>query len=334
MGHPMKRERTIVTAWGSQLVPWVAALSSTCPAGAAAQEATAAPPRRVQQEALSPDARRFVPSPLLAYWAGTERVFEDELSPAAPRPLDRGKLLPALDDDPKTTAIMRGAASLGPGHETWQVLELGSMHEIEGGSVLSVHFRVDEREKRAEQGFVMLTLPVEKLWLVPVVGLGAGGDFSPNLVVGNEVRSNRELPYGYAIGFETSRWTHHRDRIMAKAAGVYRISPNVALEERVAIGGWSGQQTGDRVALQWTTAGLQALGSRTMLYERATLAHSPAAPVDGTRDDSYAWSVDMACGLRRSFSSIYGAVIQASFGSQPSRYERFGVDLTLYGTLF
>lgn len=302
--------------------------------GVGAQEATVAPPSRALQEAVSPDARRFPAGPLLAYWSGTERILDGELSPAAPRQFARGMLLPGLDDAPKTTAFMRAAASRGRSGLDWQVLELGSMHEIQGGAVLSVNFRVDEREQRAEQGIVALSLPVEDLWLAPIVGFGAESDWAPTLVVGNELRSSRQSRYGYSLGFETSRWTHHRNRTVGKLAGVYRVGPRVALEERVAIGAWSGPRIDEHLALQWTSAALQSLSESTTLYERVTLARSIAGPRDGDSLQVLAWSVDTACSLRYAFSSTYAAVITADLGSQPSRYRRVGAELTLYGTLF
>src|SRR4051794_3903633 len=75
-----------------------------------AKPSSAAPAQR-PQKLLSPDARRFHAPSSFAYWAGTERVLDGELSPAMPRPLEGVGLLPELDDHLSTTAYLRVARS-------------------------------------------------------------------------------------------------------------------------------------------------------------------------------------------------------------------------------
>lgn len=282
----------------------------------------------------SPDARRFLPTPWFAHWAGTERIVDGELSLAMPRPFEGERLVPKRDDEPKTSAFMRMAYSIGRRNLQWRVLELGSMHEMHGGVVLAPNFRFDEREQTAAQGSLALTLPLRRWWLVPVVGVGARADVTPLFLLGAELRSNRELRYGYTFGLETSGWTQDRGRIMAKARGLYRFSRWAALEEGLALGVWIGSDVGASVALQWFTAALQTPRERIAVYERVTLARGVAAPADGRPIDVGAWSADVACGFRYTIGQTYGIAAQADVGGQPSHYQRFGLELTFYGTLF
>ena len=298
---------------------------------APAEEVTRAPGMKL----LSPDARRFLAPSSFAYWAGTERVLDGELSPAMPRPLDAGKLLPALDDHLSTTAYVRAAhAAVRRRDVDWNLLELGSVHEVRGGASLGANFRVDARERTAVQGIGTLVLPMaNRFWLVPTVGVGARSDTAPELVFGVDLRSDREKRLGYAIGVEASRWTLDRTRVVGKAGAIYRVGPTAALEQRLAIGAWDGAGVGGDVAFQSTSAALQTFGDRFALYERVTLSNGLAAPIP-SRAQGSALSVDVAIGFRHLFASSYGFVAQVDLGGQQASYQRTGFELTFYGTVF
>jgi hypothetical protein len=302
--------------------------------GAGSQSATVAPPRKVDEKAVSPDARRFLPAPWFAYWAGTERVFDGELSLATPRPLLREAFLPALDNELETSAFMRVGRSIGHRDLDWRLLELGSMHEIRGGAVLATSFRYDERETKTLQGFLALTVPIKKLWLVPIAGVGSDASVAPRFIVGTDLRSNRELSYGYTLGLEASGWSDDRARVMGKAGAVVRLVPGAALEESIALGAWTGPAASGEVAVRWMTAGLQNLGDRAAVYERVTVARGVPSLAPGRPPETVAWSGDVACGFRYAIASTYGFVVQADIGALPERYRRYGIELTLYATLF
>lgn len=293
-----------------------------------------APPLRADQRGVAPDARRFLAPPTFAEWAGPERVFDGELSLGQPRPLARGGLAPALDDQPRTYASARGAQSRGPRHLSWTLLELGTLHEVEGGAVLATSFRLDQREARAEQGGLLLALPLGRRWLAPKVGLGAGSPVAPGVVAGAELRSDRTRAVGHSVGLEAASFTEERRRLVGQVAGLYRLGPRAALEERLSLGGWVGPGVGGEVALRWIHAGLQRLGDRVALYERATLARGVAAPAPGAREAASAWSFDAVLGTRVAVTRRYGVSVQAEAGAQPSRYERLGVAAGLDAELF
>jgi hypothetical protein len=286
------------------------------------------------QTLLTPDARRFLDPPALAYWAGTERTLEGELSLAAPRAPEGVGLLPALDDHLSTTTYLRAATAVVRHGVDANVLELSSVHDIRGGAVLGVGFRFDAREQSAVQGTASLTLPLPaRLWLVPTLGFGANTEFAPQVLVGSELRSDRGKAFGYSVGFEASSWTDERARVLGTAGAVYRVSRGVALEERVGLGAWAGGGVSGDVAMRWITAALQTLGGGMALYERVTLARGPAAREGAARPTESALSADLAAGVRRSLGP-FGVSLQLDEGGQQGTYERWGGELTVYGTLF
>ena len=285
---------------------------------------------------LSPDARRFLAPSSFTYWAGTERILDGELSPAAPRPFDGRGLLPALDDHLATVAYARAAHSaVRHGSADWNVLEIASLHDLRGGAVLGTNFRVDARERTAIGAIATLSVPMPmRLWLVPTVGIGAKSDTAPGFSAGTELRSDRTKPVGYTLGVEASRWTHDRTRALAKVGIVYRVASAATLEQRIGLGGWDGSQLGGDVAVYWTSAALQTLGDRIALYERVTLAQGAGPSVDGKAPDGRALSLDVAVAFRHALGASYGFALQGELGGQPGFYQRSGLELTLYGTLF
>jgi len=293
-----------------------------------------APPRRADQREVAPGARRFLAPPTFGEWAGAERVLDGELSLGQPRPQASGGLAPALDDQPRTHASLRGAQSRGPRHLSWNLIELGALHELESGAVLATSFRLDQREERAEQGWLLLARPWGRRWLVPAVGFGAGSPAVPGVVAGAELRSDRTRAIGHAIGLQAASFPEERRRFLGQVAGLCRLGPRAALEARVALGAWTGPDVGGDVALRWLHAGLQRLGERVALYERATLARGLAAPAPGAREVASAWSFDAVLGTRVAVTRRYGVSVQAEAGAQPSRYERLGVAAGLDAELF
>ncbi len=299
----------------------------------AAEEGSAALPPAVPPAAVSPDARRYLPAPTFSHWSGAERTFEGELSPAQPRPMSDG-LLPALTDELETSAFTRGAYSHGP-EPTWRLLELSSMHEVEGGSVLAANFRFDERETRAVQGALALTLPLDELWLVPLIELGAGSSVAPRLRFANEVRSNREVDVGYSFGFEGSEWSLGRRRMLAKVGIIARVLPTVAVEQRVLVGVWRGPGVDGDLALQAISAATQRMSDGLSLYERVTLSRrAPALHAGPVLPDVSDWSVDAGVGVHYSPAETWGVVLASDFGWRRQDYSRVGVELTLYTLLF
>jgi hypothetical protein len=322
-------KRRLPPAWLAATVLFAGAEAAATPA-----QTIEVPPLEAPQAAPSPNARHFLYPPWFAYWAGTERLLEGELAPVSIRPLENGRLLPALDDKPHTSAFMRGVHTGGSNGLEWTLLELGSLHELQGGGVLATHFRLDERESRAEQGFVVLTLPIRRLRLVPLAGFGAKSDVTSRFVVGSELRSNREREYGFSGGFEVSGWTEDRHRLLGKVGGIYRLSSRAAIEERVAVGAWLGPRVGGDVAMHWISGHLQNFSKDLTMYERLTLARGVPAPSGPQRDDTSSWSLDVAVGSSYDISPNFGFALQVDAGTQPSRYRRMGVELTFYGTAF
>jgi hypothetical protein len=284
---------------------------------------------------LSPDARSFLaPSPF-AYWAGTERILDGELALASPRPVQGSGFLPAPDDHLHTSAYLSESTSYVPGDKSWSVVELSSLHDLRGGAVLGVNFRVDARTQTALQGIATVVLPLPRgFWLVPTLGAGADSDVAPQVVFGTEARSDRSKPLGYMVGVEGSRWTYDRTRVVGKLGAIYRLSDAAAIEERVALGAWDGPRIAGDLAVQWISAARQTLDDRTALYERATLTRGLAMPATGTAPDRSAFSADFSMGVRRNLVSSYGFAVQLDGGAQESTFRRFGGELTLYGTLF
>jgi hypothetical protein len=292
------------------------------------------------QKLLTPDARHFLAPPALAYWAGTERIFDGELSLAAPRAPAGNGFLPPLDDHLSTTTYLRAATAAGRTGGDANVLELSSLHDVRGGAVLGVGFRFDARARgagQAVQGDASLALPLPvraRLWIVPTIGVGANTDFAPHALAGAELRSDRSKSLAYSVGVEASSWTLDRARALGTIGALYRIDRAVAVEERVSLGAWAGPRVGGELALRWTTAGLQTLGERSALYERVTLSRGPVAQADSSPPDRSAFSVDLAVGFRRTLVSSYGVIVQLDEGGQEGTYLRWGGELTLYGTLF
>jgi hypothetical protein len=312
------------------------ALASTAARGEAPALVTMWNPHPGERKPLSPDARRFLaPSPF-AHWAGTERVLDGELSIATPRPLSGDGFLPALDDHLSTTSYLGLSSAYVPAlRASWNALELASLHDLDGGAVLGTSFRVDARAQTAVQASATLALPLpRRLWLVPSIGVGAHTVFAPELQVATEVRSDRGKPLGYSAGIETSSWMYDTARIMARAGAIYRVTPAVALEQRLALGMWDGPRLRGSLAVRWISAALLSLGAHAALYERVTLTRGPVFPVDGTRPERAALSSDVAIGFRRAFGASYGIVLEVDEGAQEGGYPRWGADLTLYAVLF
>jgi hypothetical protein len=327
--HSMSSARALVSTCLAAIV-----LSNASAAAAQTPSTVAAPPRRADQKAVSPDARRFMATPSFAYWAGTERVFDGELALATPRPLSAGQLLAAPDDELRTSAFARAARSAGRDGLDWRLLELGSMHDIRGGAVLGTSFRYDEREEKAVQGFVALTVPVGTYWLVPTVGVGAGAAFAPELTAAAELRSPRDRRHGYAVGLEASTWARDRVRLLGTVALVLRLGRRAAIEQRVAAGAWAAPGSQRAFTGRWIVAAEQNLGERFALYQRVTATVGAPALVEDQSAGLHTWWGDAALGFRYSFASTYGAALQADAGFLPERTRRFGGELSVYGTLF
>lgn len=296
---------------------------------------TAAETAQRYKKIVKPDSRRFYAPSAFAYWAGTERVLDGELSPAAPRPFEGVGLTPELDDHQSTTAYVRGATAVRHRDPTWNLLEVASLHDLRGGAVLGTNFRVDAREQTAISGLATLAVPLPRgFWVVPTLGVGGRTATSALFTSGAEVRTDRTKPVGYTLGVEATRWTFDRTRVLAKVGAVYRLAPAATIEQRVALGGWDGAEQGGDVAVQWTSAALQTFGERFALYERVTLAQGAALPVDGKLPDGRATSLDVALAFRHALWTSYGFVLQGDMGAQQGRYQRTGLELTLYGALF
>lgn len=288
------------------------------------------------QKLLTPDARRYLAPPVLSYWAGTERVTDGELSIAPPRPPEGRGFLPALDDHLSTTSYLRGVSAFDRHGGLAHLFELSSLHDIRGGAVLGVSFRYDARDQSAVGGDATVAMPLpDRMWLVPTLGVGAGAYFAP-LVVGDvELRSDRSRPLGASLGIEGSSWVGERERVLGTVGGIYRASRIAAFEERIGVGAWAWPGIGRELALRWITAALQTLDDRTALYERVTLARGAAAPSASSLLPQYcAMSTDVALGVRQTLVSPYGIAVELDEGGQQGTYERLGVALTLYGTLF
>ena len=306
----------------------VLASSLACATALADDTATRAP------HILGPDAQRFFAPLPFAYWAGTERTMDGELSLAMPRPFEGGSLAPARDEHRSTTTYVRFAHSELRRNDAWNAIELTSLHDLRGGAVLGASFRGDAREHTAVQGIATLTLPVtERIILVPTIEAGARSDVVPELAGGFEMRIDRRSSRGYTLGTEVSRWTNERTRTLWKIGSVHRLSRTVAIEERVAIGVWAGQHVIGDFAMQWIGAALQSLGTHVALYERVTFARGAALPIAPAPVDHSALSLDLSVGARWS-AGAYGVVLQLDEGAQEGRYARWGVDLTLYSVLF
>jgi hypothetical protein len=283
----------------------------------------------------SPDARSFLaPSPF-AYWAGTERILDGELALATPRPVQGSGFLPAPDDHLHTSAYLSESTSYVSGEKSWNVVELSSLHDLRGGAVLGMNFRVDARTQTALQGIVTVALPLPRgFWLLPTLGAGADSDVAPQVIFGAEARSDRSKPLGYMVGVEGSSWTYDRTRVVGKVGAIYRLSDAAAIEERVALGAWDGSRVAGDLAVQWISAARQILDDRTALYERATLTRGLAMPPTGMAPDRSTFSTDFSIGVRRNVVSSFGFAVQLDGGAQESTFHRFGGELTLYGTPF
>ncbi len=289
------------------------------------------------QKLLTPDARKFLAPGPFSYWAGTERVADGELSIATPRAAEGDGFLPPLDDHLSTTTYLRGTTAVVRGARDVNVLELSSLHDIQGGAVLGVAFRLDARDQTAAQGNVTAALPLpsrSRWWLVPSIGVGAGADFASVVIGGAEVRSDRSKPLGYSFGVEGSGWSRDRARVLGSAAVIGRVGRGVALEERIALGAWAGPDVGGELALRWTSAALQNVGTRAALYERVTFARGPGLEADLKQSTAAASSLDIALGFRHSIGASYGVALQLDEGAREGAYQRWGGELTLYGVLF
>jgi hypothetical protein len=287
------------------------------------------------QHMLGPDARQFVAPSAFAYWAGTERIMDGELSLAPPRPWLEKSLLPELDDHLSTTAYARYVHSgLVRGRPDWNLVELASLHDITGGAVLGITLRADVRATTAVQAVTTLVVPLpRRLVFVPTLSLGAGSDTTPLGSAAMAFRLDDTAMRDYSVGVEVSDWTYDRWRVLGKLGTLHRLSTVFAIEGYLGVGAWAGPVVGGDAALQVILAALQTLSPRFDLYERATFARGAAYQTGTAPPVNSAYSVDVAAGVRWKGSKSYGFTLAADGGGQLS-YKRWGLELTAYGMLF
>jgi hypothetical protein len=288
------------------------------------------------QRPLGPDARQFLAPPTSAYWAGTERLADGELSLAPPRPWLDSSLLPAKDDHLSTTGYARyGYSQLFSQKPGWNLLEIASLHDLKGGAVLGVAFRADMRATTAVEARGTFAIPLRwGVFLLPSVALGTGSDTSPVVTSTLEGRMIDDMSLrSYSVGIEASGWSYDRARVLGKLGTLHRLSRTFAMEGHIGVGAWAGPLMGGDVALQVVAAAMQELNGRLGLYERATFARGAAYQVGAALPDESAYSVDVAAGLRWKGSEKYGFTLAADGGGQLS-YKRIGLEVTAYGTLF
>jgi hypothetical protein len=305
---------------------------------AIAQSITTAPSSKSgdAKRPLSADARQFVSHSIFSYFAGTERVTDGVLSLAPPRDWSDGTLLPAADDHLGGTGYAGYAHSGLLKGDAWNLFELSALQDLSGGSVLGLSFRVDERAAAtAIQAASTVTIPLQKrLFIEPTAEIGAGGDTAPvagGAIVGRLLDDTALRDY--RAGVDVSGWSYDRVRLLGKVGMMHRISRSVAVEGELAAGAWVGPLMGGDAALQVIVDALEDISARMGLYERATFARGAAYQASGALPDQGAYSVDLAVGLRWRITPAFGLVVAADAGGQPT-YQRWGLQVTLYGKLF
>lgn len=286
--------------------------------------------------AFAQPTEQHLPPPSFAYWSAAERTQSGELTLAAPRRFDGDTLAPLRDDKRSTTAFLQGFYARTAAGSDADGFSLVSIHDLPASATMSTNFHVDSRERTAISGVGKATLPLPgraHVHLVPTLGVGAGGDFDPLVITGVELWTDRRQPVGATVLTEVTRWTHDRTRVLGELAALERFGRRVALEQRVAVGVWAGSEVAGEAALRITSAALQELGRGFGLYERATLSRGLIPTTKSPVPTEGRLATDLSLGVRRTFGK-YGIAVQMFQGAQAKHYERWGGELTVYGTLF